>query len=98
MKLSNIEPEFVSHVCDDIQELVKCAPITLEMYRSLRMNSYEQKFLHPYLSNEALVWKIEHSLSNTRSLGKFEIPRHYDQYLATDGIEELLKRFKEIMI
>ena len=88
----------MSHVGDDILELVKNAPITLEIYQSLRMNSYEHKYIHPYLSDEALVWNIDNAFKNTRTLGKFELPRHYDQYLATDGIEELLKRFKKMMI
>lgn len=91
--ISDVSKEFNSHIGDDIQALVSDAPISLEKYQSLKINSYEDKFLEPHLSDEAFLWKLQNAMKYANSLTKHQLPRHYDEYLATDGVSELLKRF-----
>lgn len=95
--VSKTATEFESHIGDDIRELITHSPISLEIYQALRINSYEDKFIEPYLSNEAFVWKLENAIKNSSILTRHQIPIHYDAYLATDGVTELLKRFKEVI-
>ena len=95
--LSVVADEFYGHVGEDIRELVSGGDeIPLCMYRNLRVNSYEDKFIEPYLSNEAFIWKLENAMKNSPTLTKYQLSRHYTEYLATDGVSELLRRFKEM--
>lgn len=92
--IEKLDKEFMSHIHKEIQDLVKeNKEISLEVYKELRINSYERKYIEPYLSDEALVHKIKYALNNSSTLTKYELPKHYTEYLHTDGIEELLKRF-----
>lgn len=86
--------EFMEHVRSEVQAMAALIPISLEMYSTMAINSYEAKFLEPYLSDEAFVWKLENAIKNARHLTQYELARHYDEYLSTDGVAELLKRFK----
>jgi hypothetical protein len=90
---TKVRDEFMSHIKF---ALVKDETITLSVYKSLYLNSYEQKYIEPYLSDEALVWKIENAIKNSQQIGQYEVPITYDKYLSTDGIAELLKRFKAV--
>jgi hypothetical protein len=92
--LEKAKNEFLSHVDPSIQKLANIK-LELDFYKTMYLNSYEQKFIEPYLSDEALIWKIENAIKNSKRLGIYELPKHYDEYLSTDGIAELLKRFKE---
>lgn len=94
--VSEVATEFDSHIGDDIRELVSNSPISLEAYQNLQINSYEDKFIEPYLSDEAFIWKLENAIKYAYKLTSHQLPRHYDEYLSTDGIAELLKRFKEV--
>jgi len=96
--VSKTVTEFDSHIGDDIRELIKQAPIPLCIYQNIKINSYEDKFIEPYLSNEAFVWKVENALKWSSHLTSHQLPRHYDEYLATDAITELLKRFKDFSL
>lgn len=97
------EDEFMSHVSDEVQQLaIICQAdnkeIPLDIYRSMRLNSYEQKLLHGYLSNEALVWVIENAMHNSLARnGRWHVPVVYDEYLLSDGLSELLARFKKLV-
>jgi len=97
--LAKKRAEFMFHVDENVQDMVRHCDkmdtrITLETYESLRINSYERKFIRPWLSDEALISEIENALKNSRESGEFKVPSTYTEYLATEGIEELLKRFK----
>jgi len=97
------EKEFSDNVGEDITNLLKNCILTgenisLEKYTNLPMNSYEVKFIEPLISNEALIWKLEKSIKQTRQLGRYQVPPTYPEYLATDGINELLKRFKLLIL
>jgi len=87
--------EFMSHISVEVLAIVSNnKKLSLHRYEKLYLDSYEQKYIEPYLSDEALIWKIENAIKNAKRLGIYELPRHYDEYLSTDGIAELLKRFK----
>lgn len=97
--LEDKKKDFLSHIRLQYQEIVDSKRIiSLQEYVSMRMNSYEDKYIEPCLSDEALVWKIETALKNTRDNGHYYIPIVYDDYLKTDAIRELLKRFKLTII
>jgi hypothetical protein len=92
------QQEFLSHVSAVMLQRVKdvstTGPISLEEYKTIRMNSYEQKYIAPHLSDEALVWKIKNAMDNVAmKVSDFRVPSTYEEYLLTDGIKELLKRF-----
>ena len=92
---SRIKNEFMSHIRPRIvlmKGLVKT--ITLKQYQEMTMNSYEAKYIESLLSDEAFVWKIKNAIKNSKQLNSTELASTYDEYLATDGINELLKRFK----
>jgi len=91
--------EFLSHVSADI--IKRCGTgkrISLEEYKEMRLNSYERKYIHPYLSEEALIWNIENALKFCLlEYSDWSLPATYDEYVATDGIRELLKRYKKVL-
>ena len=96
------EKEFISHVSNEILSLIaNCGmtgTISLEAYKEMRMNSYEQKYIEPYLSPEALIWRLENAIKNVFvESGKYKVQSTYDDYLVTDGINELLKRYKKLV-
>ena len=94
--VSKIAEEFMSHVSEEIRDMVSGGDeISLTKYKKLQINSYEDKFIEPYLSTEAFLWKIENAMKNSPTLTKHQLARHYTEYLATDGVAELLRRFKE---
>ena len=97
-----IEKEFMSLVSKTIIARVKAVSgiglISLSEYESMKMNSYEQKYTEPFLSSKALIWKIENALKNVSvSFGEYNVPTTYDEYLESDGIKELLKRYKKLV-
>lgn len=98
--LKEKENEFMSHVSVEIQAIHDCGhKLSLERYKELRTNSYEDKYLEPMLSDEAFIWKIENAIKNVwGNESRFYLPVTYDEYLSTDGIKELLKRFKKLKI
>jgi hypothetical protein len=91
---------FEVHIRDDVAALVRSCEktdtrITLDLYLEIKLNSYEQKFIEPWLSDQALIHKIENAVKNRSArLGKYDLAKHYDEYLLTDGVDELLKRLK----
>jgi len=94
--LTKVQNKFMSYISNEIKRLInKKEKISLDFYKTMYLNSYESKILEPYLSDEALIWKIENAIKYSNKISKYELPRHYGEYLSTDGITELLKRFKE---
>lgn len=88
---------FLSHVSEDIQ--ARCAsgrPIGLEEWKTLRANSYERKFMEPFLTDEAFLYNLDICIRNvqTEYVGPYGLARDYNVYIMTDGIHELRKRFK----
>ena len=96
-KLNNCKKKFFSNVRERFAVKVgNKETIGLEEYKSLRMNSYEAKLIEPILSDEALIWKLENAINNIGvNTSKYSIPSDYNEYILTDGINELLRRFKE---
>jgi hypothetical protein len=92
---------FMAHIDDTVKALVDKSkatgePISFAVYQTMYLNLYEQKYVEPYLSDEALVWKIDNALKNVAMRStEHSVPLTYDEYIATDGITELLKRFKK---
>lgn len=95
--LNAARERFMSHISLDIIDLVERGqPITEQEYMSLRLNSYEQKYIEPFLSDNALINKVKRAIGHSsQTLSRYELPQHYDHYLATDGVAELLKRLEE---
>ena len=99
--IAKIKNEFMEHISGYIESKIsECkinkSKISLLEYDTMRLNSYEQKYIEPFLDDEALIWKIENAIKNCSTQSRqYGLPRHYDEYLMTDGINELLKRFKE---
>ena len=95
-KLNNRKKKFFSNVRERFAVKVgNKETIGLEEYKSLRMNSYETKLIEPILSDEAFIYKIEIAVNNLSiTLSKYEIANNYNDYILTDGIDELLERFK----
>lgn len=93
------EQEFLSHVRQEY--LGRTAPIELEEYKEMRMNSYEQVYLEPLYSNEVVVDIIENALKNifNRPIdsNRRYLPITYDEFIMNNGIALLLKRFKELL-
>ena len=91
---------FMKYVGEEVVALAyNCAKnntqVSLSEYKLLRMNSYEQKFIEPYLSDEALLDKVKCATQyRARQLGVYDLPSHYDDYLLTDGVNELIKRLE----
>ena len=102
MKLTDkdYEEEFNGHISDEIKTIInQCekrkSRIPLYVYKELRINSYEQKRIIPYLSNEAFIYHLEMCLKNVSvKSSKYAISADYNTYILTEGIDELLKRFK----
>jgi len=92
--------EFYSHIDNDIIKRIERAIeiselVSLSEYQAMRLNSYEQKVLEPYLSDEAFIWKITGAISNSfKEMSTYDFPTTYNEYILTDGIHELLIRFK----
>jgi len=90
--------EFMSHIKKEIIERCKQKElISLKEYAAMNMNSYESKYIEPFLLPEAFIWKIENALKNIcKESRKYYIPKHYNDYILTDGINELLERYKKL--
>lgn len=72
--------------------------ISLEEYKESVMNSWEREWLIPYLSDEALMYRVEYSLSNCRMQ---EYPNRppltYDESVIHSLTPELLSRFRNLL-
>lgn len=89
--------EFMDHVCQEVRDrFASGVTIELSEYKEMRINSYSDKFIEPLLSDECLIWKVENAIKNSlvKELGSYTLPRHYDEYIQTDGVRELIKRLK----
>jgi len=89
------EDNFNSHISEEIKDKInKKQVISLEEYKEMRINGYEQKRILPLLSDDAFIWHIKNAIKNRGyNVSSLQLPDHYDHYLSTDGIDELLKRF-----
>ena len=88
--------EFLSHVGIAVKELHdKGEPITLEVYRTLTLNSWEHKYLLPLLDNNAFLWAFHQALSFThRKNTEWSVPSVvYDDFILQEGVDELAERF-----
>ena len=86
--------DFMNHVSSNIVDLCNKGRVDLATYVHLRMNSYENKYIQPYLTNEAFIWKLKQHLKQVRQKHDQEISTTYEEYLAHDDIFELLRRFE----
>lgn len=87
------KPDPLEHVSDEIQDLAERGwAITFEEWSELRMNSYEQEFLLPYVDNETLVRVTKYYLS--------QCSRHsnstYDYAINEHIVPLLLKRLSDV--
>jgi hypothetical protein len=73
--------------------------LTYDEYANMRINSYEQKLLHPFLDDKAFITLVEYYLSNSGQdwspMGEFELSKHYGDAMQRELIHQLIKRFKE---
>ena len=97
-RLEKRKQEFMQHVRPHIIELAERGQVTHEEYNSLRMNSYERRYLHPYLTTDALVKLTRYCLSQTgywQPCGEFEVPKDYEDAVMRDLLPLLLDRMEE---
>lgn len=96
---TKINKEFMSHVSQKIKERFETdKEIDLEEFKEMRINSYEYKLIEPLLSPEAFIFRIDEAIKNISvRQHSMEISSTYDEYILTDGINELLKRYKKLV-
>lgn len=82
------------HVRQEIQDLAKRGNVTLEEYKALRCNSWEWEHLYTSLTDEALIYAIEHNLKNCYP--KSSPCATYTDALAAILAPEMLKRWREM--
>ena len=71
--------------------------ITHDEYMALRANSYERHLLHKNLDDEALCKLAEYCMGQSgRSLGEFDLPRHYNDAVERELAPLLVKRLREV--
>lgn len=91
--------EFMSHVSQEIIDITKQGGqcVSHKQYQELRMNSFERKYLIPFLEREALINTIEYCLSQCceDNKGSFACPVTYNEALINDLVPELIKRLKQ---
>jgi hypothetical protein len=98
--IQRAEHEFFKHVDKDTRDMIlECeingTKISFDVYKELKINSYEWKVVLPFLCDAAFTGYLENAIHNrSRKIGARELPRHYDDFILTDGVDELLKRFK----
>lgn len=86
------------HVRPEIQALAtRRTPVTLEEWRELRVNSYEQELLYPQLDDEAFLYALDNVLLNC-SLKSVRRPCVvYDEALQVIFVPELRQRFATLL-
>lgn len=80
----------------EIQALVAKGNISLNIYKELRMNSYERWIVYPALSNRALAYAISEHLKQVAPFGK--LPSTYEETCLHVLLPLLLARFEKSMV
>lgn len=91
--LEHCRPEIVNLSC-------RRKKLSLAEYQELRLNSWEFVLIHRNLDNEALLYVIHHSYSNSqfKSRSVFDPPpMTYDTAIVTEYLPLLLGRFSELL-
>ena len=90
--------EFYDHVRPELRALAERPErITHDEYMALRANSYERHLLHKNLDDEALCKLTEYCMGQSgRSLGEFDLPRHYNDAVERELAPLLVKRLREV--
>jgi hypothetical protein len=93
------EAEFLSHIRPEILELSKRPQrITLEEYKQLRGNSWEQTVLRRNVDNETLCRNALYYLDNAGvggKLGPWDVVDTYSQALMREMVPKLVERLQE---
>ena len=77
----------------EIKALVAKGNISLNIYKELRMNSYEMWTVYPALSDRALAYAISQHLSQVAPFGK--LPSTYEETCLHVLLPLLLDRFEK---
>ncbi len=90
--------KYMEHVRQEYQELYNAGqPIPIEVWKQLRMNSYEREILVPLLTDDAFVWMIETHFKSggMEELSEFSTPPvTYSVAVEKRLIFQLLRRFQ----
>lgn len=91
------EMDFYMHVQKKtIERFHEGSLISLEEYKTLRMNSYDRRVLEPLFTDEVLCFSIEYALEQegNSEFVKYTIPSSYTESILRVHIHELLRRFR----
>lgn len=80
----------------EIKALVAKGNISLNIYKELRMNSYEMWTVYPALSDRALAYAISQHLSQIGPLGR--LPSTYNEACLYVLLPLLLDRFEKSLV
>lgn len=73
-------------ICDD-------GPVSLERYKTLRMNSYEQNYMLEFLEDEAFIYFCANCLKQVITT---KFPITYEEAIVAKLFPELLTRFEKL--
>lgn len=93
--------DFMPHVKEKVQNRIASGePITKEEWLGMYTNSYERKLLIDLMDEETLLHDIKVNLENAgiREMGKYELPKHYNDAIERLYIHELIRRFENKII
>ena len=96
-RLEQRKREFMGHVRSEIIELAGRGNVTFDEYNVLPMNSYERRYIHQYLTTDALVRLTRYCLSQTgeRPLAEWQVPAHYTDAVLRELLPLLLDRVEQ---
>lgn len=93
--------KFLSHVKPHVLAIYEAKQqISLDEWKVMRLNSYEQQLLIPLLTNDAFAKMIENYIHNSgfRTSDQFHIPfTTYDDNLKHNLVHQLLARFTNLL-
>lgn len=84
-----------SHIRPEIQALADRGNVTLAEWRDLRMNSYEQELLIPKLTDEALIYTVDHMAKNCQ-IDQRRPFTTYDNAMIGLIVPELIRRLEPL--
>lgn len=96
----NCWEDFWDHVQDKTKKiLARPNRITLPEYKEMRGNSWDWKVIAPKMTNEALIYAVEHNLKNCLSIkttGRYSTDLIYEESLVNKLVPILMDRLEEM--
>jgi hypothetical protein len=91
--IENCRPHVIS-LAKELQEADE--QLSLPHYKGMALNSWEREYLLPFMSDETLLYRLDHALSHCRQRDNPNEPCiTYDESVIHTLTPELICRFKE---